>query len=142
MSNLEVRILGNFNVLLLRRRNMSSGNAARGRLSLLLVALMILPSSLAIFSFQTDNGLLSDGNRMNAIDYVLGDRYSLGARGLMIPHMGGRGTLQISEKLRYSIGPLPLYRLRSGRKRLVRSTCLVGSFWGTIIPYHLIGNLN
>ena len=70
---------------------MASGNAARGRLSLLLVALMILPSSLAIFSFQTDNGLLSDGNRMNAIDYVLGDRYSLGDAGSDDPSHGWKG---------------------------------------------------
>ena len=56
---------------------MSSDNAVRGRLSLLLVALMILPSSLAIFSYQTDNGHLSDESRMNAIDYVPDDQYSL-----------------------------------------------------------------
>jgi len=39
---------GNFNVLLLRRRSMSSGNAVRSRLSLMLVAVMLLPSILSI----------------------------------------------------------------------------------------------
>ena len=50
MFDLEIVILGNFNVLLLRRRSMSSDNAAGSRLSLLLVSIMILPSLLAIVS--------------------------------------------------------------------------------------------
>ena len=70
---------------------MSSGNAVRGRLSLLLVALMIMPSSLAIFSYQTEKGNLSDENRMNAIDYVLGDQYSLGETGSDDPSHGWKG---------------------------------------------------
>ena len=48
MLSKKFEILGNFNVLLLRRRIMSSGNAVGSRLSLLLVTLMILPSFLAI----------------------------------------------------------------------------------------------
>ena len=91
MSNLEYKILGNFNVLLLRRRIMSKGNAVRGRLSLLLVALMILPSSLAIFSYQTDNGHLSDESRRNAIGYVLDDQYSLGDTESDNPSHGWKG---------------------------------------------------
>ena len=45
---LEIVILGNFNVLLLRRRIMSSGNAGGWGLSILLVVLMVLPSFLSI----------------------------------------------------------------------------------------------
>ena len=70
---------------------MSSGNAVRGRLSLLLVALMILPSSMAIFSYQTDNGNLSEESRMNAIEYVLDDQYSLGDTGADDPSHGWKG---------------------------------------------------
>ena len=54
----EFKILGNFNVLLLRRRIMSSGNAVRGRLSLLLVSTDDSAEFLAIFSYQTENGHL------------------------------------------------------------------------------------
>ena len=70
---------------------MSSGNAVRGRLSLLLVALMIMPSSMAIFSYQTENGHLSDESRMNAIDYVLDDQYSLGETESDDPSHGWKG---------------------------------------------------
>ena len=45
---LEIVILGNFNVLLLRRRIMSSDNAGGWGLSILLVVLMVLPSFLSI----------------------------------------------------------------------------------------------
>ena len=48
LSDLEIVILGNFNVLLLRRRIMSSGNAGGWGLSILLVVLMVLPSFLGI----------------------------------------------------------------------------------------------
>ena len=56
----EKKCGGNFNVLLLRRRSMSSGNAVRSRLSLILVAVMILPTVLSISQLGTDSQELED----------------------------------------------------------------------------------
>ena len=56
----KIKIGGNFNVLLLRRRSMSSGNAVRSRLSLVLVAVMILPTILSISQFGTDRPELEE----------------------------------------------------------------------------------
>ena len=69
LSDYENYLLGNFNVLLLRRRSMSSDNAARARLSILLVCLMILPSIIAVFSNKDANGSLSDDFRLETDDF-------------------------------------------------------------------------
>ena len=72
---------------------------------------------MAIFSYQTENGHLSDESRMNAIDYVLDDQYSLGETESDDPSHGWKGDSENIGELRF-YRPLPLYRLRSGRKQL------------------------
>ena len=64
LSNIETKILGNFNVLLLRRRIMASDNAVGSRLPLLLVMLMILPSILTIAS-SPDEPIELSGDRIS-----------------------------------------------------------------------------
>ena len=91
LERLEIKCGGNFNVLLLRRRGMSSVNAVRSRLSLLLVGLMLLPSALTILSYQTGDDELLDDGRMETIDFVLDTNHTLGVPEFVDPSHGWKG---------------------------------------------------
>ena len=91
LERLEIEFGGNFNVLLLRRRGMSSVNAVRSRLSLLLVGLMLLPSALTILSYQTGDDELLDDGRMETIDFVLDTNHTLGVPEFVDPSHGWKG---------------------------------------------------
>ena len=71
LERLEIEFGGNFNVLLLRRRGMSSVNAVRSRLSLLLVGQMLLPSVVTILTYQISNEEMLDDGRMDSVEFVL-----------------------------------------------------------------------
>jgi len=70
---------------------MSSVNAVRSRLSLLLVGLMLLPSAVTILSYQIEDGDLLDGSRMDAIDFVLETHSILGIPESGDPSHGWKG---------------------------------------------------
>ena len=70
---------------------MSSVNAVRSRLSLLLVGLMLLPSAVTILSYQIEDGDLLDDGRMDTIDFVLETHSILGIPESGDPSHGWKG---------------------------------------------------